>query len=332
MKTLRPIVTRQKYETEIEKKIAKMLHECIFEPIFVALKELPQAAQKRNAGPQDALKGAIATGKVIYEGGVFTGSFSAQISKALHDLGAKWVAKKKAYSLPESKIPTDIRIEISKAKNTAVEVTDKINKILTQASENYKPVEVVPETEKIIDDLTSQLQGTIPEKLSLPYAIEGYVEEKITREYSENLNLFIKQWYDEEILRLRRQVQESTMQGYRAAHLYDGIQAEYGVSRRKAKFLSRQETSLFVSAYRKATYENMGLIKYKWSSSMDRRVRPTHRVMHGKICRWDDPTVYFNGREWIKRSNIGGVELHPGTDFGCRCIAIPLLNEAGLNI
>jgi uncharacterized protein with gpF-like domain len=61
---------------------------------------------------------------------------------------------------------------------------------------------------------------------------------------------------------------------------------------------------------------------------MDERVRAAHRPMEGKVCKWDDETVYRNQDEtaWHARSSIGGVELHPGEDYNCRCVAIAVLN------
>lgn len=331
MKALRPIITRKKYETPIEKKIEAVLYERLFAPILEILKDLPAAA-KKNAGPKDALNKAIADGTIVYEKGHFIGSFNSQISKALKAMGAKWVPRKKCYAIPEYTVPYDTRIEISKAKTKAVDVSEKIKKVLDKATGQYEYIDFKPDMQETMDDLGGQLERTTKSVIEMPYSIAGYVADKLTTEYSENLNLYIKEWYDEEILRLRQQVQANAIQGYRASNLVKAIQAEYGVSRNKAKFLARQETSLLVSAYRKATYESIGIKRYRWSTSLDRRVRPEHRAMHGKICRWDDATVYWDGRAWVDRGNIGGVKKHPGEDWSCRCIGIPLLEKEGVNV
>jgi len=68
-----------------------------------------------------------------------------------------------------------------------------------------------------------------------------------------------------------------------------------------------------------------GVETYYWQTSADERVRPSHSAMNGKLCRWDDPTLYSddNGRSWKSRNSIGGIPLHPGEDINCRCVAIP---------
>jgi len=49
---------------------------------------------------------------------------------------------------------------------------------------------------------------------------------------------------------------------------------------------------------------------YVWVTRGDDRVRPSHAENNGKIFSWDDPPTTG----------------HPGEDFGCRCVARPLLD------
>lgn len=88
---------------------------------------------------------------------------------------------------------------------------------------------------------------------------------------------------------------------------------------------------------------SLGITEYEWITSNDQRVRPatglkgtktkrrsqkvssltnpSHRALEGKICRWDDPTVYKNPGEtqWRSRTSIGAELLHPGQAIRCRC-------------
>lgn len=317
MKRLKPVSHKAKFEKMISKKIDGMFFDKIFSPVFEVLKELPKAAQKRNAGPQDALLTAIHDGIISYENGLFFGSFNSKTSAALKALGATWSATKKAYALPADKIPAAVRVEISKARSIAVSTAAKIEKILAEAEERYEQMDFAKEAGATIDDLQAQIHKTTEKDVEIPLAFAGYVGAKLKEEYSDNLNLHIKEWYDDEIVRLRKQVQQNVTKGFRASEMVKSIQAEYGVSQRKAEFLSRNETMLLTSNYKQAVYEEAGLKRYQWSTSGDRSVRDTHKAMSGMICRFDDPTVYWNGREWVKRRNIGGVELHPGRDYQC---------------
>lgn len=66
----------------------------------------------------------------------------------------------------------------------------------------------------------------------------------------------------------------------------------------------------------------LGFNEYVWRTRRDERVRPKHRALENKICRWDDPSVYrdYGSTVWRKRSGIGGYVGHPGRDYNCRCV------------
>ena len=74
--------------------------------------------------------------------------------------------------------------------------------------------------------------------------------------------------------------------------------------------------------------ENIGLKLYEWSTCGDERVRPSHALMEGKLCKWTDPTVYSSdgGKTWKLRPK-GSVSFHPGEDKDCRCCALSYEKE-----
>jgi SPP1 gp7 family putative phage head morphogenesis protein len=109
-----------------------------------------------------------------------------------------------------------------------------------------------------------------------------------------------------------------------------GIRSLFGKLENRIKMIARQETAVINSQLTKARYESAGVELYEWSTSEDERVRESHRVLNGKICKMNDNTVYADSIEdakkgkWKKRSSIGAVELAPGIDFNCRCTRLPL--------
>jgi SPP1 gp7 family putative phage head morphogenesis protein len=54
-----------------------------------------------------------------------------------------------------------------------------------------------------------------------------------------------------------------------------------------------------------------GVTRYRWSTSRDERVRSSHRALDGQIFEWAAPPP----------------EGHPGHDWNCRCVAIPILDD-----
>lgn len=107
------------------------------------------------------------------------------------------------------------------------------------------------------------------------------------------------------------------------------IQGRFKVSRARARLIARDQTGKLNAALTEARQKRIGVEEYIWQSVEDERVRENHRVLDGKICRWDDPTVYRNPgeTEWRSRSSIGAFVGHPGEDYQCRCFAEPRMEE-----
>jgi hypothetical protein len=100
-------------------------------------------------------------------------------------------------------------------------------------------------------------------------------------------------------------------------------------NRPKIDFLDMNKRSkqiaLGISSFNTELYKeeqtSIGIDEYTWRTMTDERVRQSHRPLEGMICLWSDPTVFkfSDSGHWISRSAIGGVSLHPGEDFNCRC-------------
>lgn len=102
----------------------------------------------------------------------------------------------------------------------------------------------------------------------------------------------------------------------------------YNLTKNRAELIARTEVGKLNGQITKARQTTLGLNEYEWSTSGDERVRFSHRVLNGKICRWDDPAVYREPDEpekWKRRVSIGGYIGDPGEDFQCRCVAFALV-------
>jgi uncharacterized protein with gpF-like domain len=120
------------------------------------------------------------------------------------------------------------------------------------------------------------------------------------------------------------------------------ISSVFGKLDNRIKVIARNEVSTVNARINQARLQRLGLDLYYWRTSKDERVRgnksgkypdakPSHASMEGKVCRWDDPTVYADSindakaGKWKKRSSINGPEQHPGEPILCRCIAEPVV-------
>lgn len=63
---------------------------------------------------------------------------------------------------------------------------------------------------------------------------------------------------------------------------------------------------------------------YLWQTQEDRRVRPTHRKLGGKLFSWESPPTTIDRYGNRHTGN-------PGTDWGCRCWEVPATGKPLLN-
>lgn len=314
-----PMHVREKYFRPIEDEIQRLFNELIYIPLLrIALRRNPDEIMNSLR----ALVSAVQQGRVWYEDGQFKGSFNAAISKELRTLGAQWNPAAKTWSLTKQDLP----VEVQFAQATADQRYEAIRRdmLTTMADMDISMIDnnsdLISKYGKAIDQMEMDFRKSVTgiEAITIvPKLTEGQ-RKIIAEQWAQNLNLYIKNWTQENILKLRQQIQDNTFSGAgRAEAMVKTIQENYGSSKAKAKFLARQETALLMSKFQETRYGDMGINKYRWSTSHDERVRPDHAALNGKVFLFDQPPV---------TDRRTGARNNPGQDFNCRCIAIPILD------
>lgn len=130
-----------------------------------------------------------------------------------------------------------------------------------------------------------------------------------------------------EIERVSGIIQRALQEGSSLESITENIEKSFGITRRHAKLIARDQTTKLNGSLTKLRQQEVGIKTYRWQTSGDERVRTDHRVLDGKICRWDDPTVYLNENngKWESRKSIGGTLVHTSQDVNCRCVPIPMI-------
>lgn len=340
MRYLTPLTLQDRYYLQIERTILQIWEQLFYLPLLDVIGGSLHELQREIKNSASALRDAIAAGRVWYEDGQFKGEFNGRISAGIIALGGKYNVLARSYSLPRDKVPPELRIAQENANARYKAMRERMLGILDAVDiQNRDLRQIRSEYEKTIEQMELDLQGTLPaappfkrrdnpavESLAIEAKLSPDQKRIIAEEWGKNLELYIKNWTDANILRLREDIQPIVLAGGRAEGLEKAIRDNYGVGARKAKFLARQETSLLMSKFQQTRYTDIGIDKYKWSTSHDSRVRPItgadprdgdHRILNGKIFSWDNPPVT------CQRT---GARNHPGEDYGCRCIAIPVVD------
>lgn len=120
-------------------------------------------------------------------------------------------------------------------------------------------------------------------------------------------------------------IRKIVLDGYHAgtptAELARMLEDRYDVTRSRAKFIARDQVAKLNGQVSKARQTRLGITSYKWSTSHDQRVRDNpdggdHASLDGKVFDWSDPPIV---------DHRTGRREHPGGDYQCRCVAIPIL-------
>ena len=82
---------------------------------------------------------------------------------------------------------------------------------------------------------------------------------------------------------------------------------------KRARLIARDQIGKLNGELTKARQQSIGVSHYIWRTSLDERVRPTHRALEGKEFAW-------NGKPQPP-------EGHPGEPINCRCYAEPVLED-----
>ena len=164
-------------------------------------------------------------------------------------------------------------------------------------------------------------------------ALRMQIDEPFYMEQTEDL---INKWvydsvqsimgYPQEYL---NKIQETIIWGYTTkqpmVNVYRRIEKITGDTKAHARMIARDQMGTLNYQMTRYEHESMGVSKYRWITKNDARVRDCHRILHGHIFDWNNPPA-----QWYITKSRGVVYTgfaHPGSAYGCRCVAQPVFNE-----
>ena len=266
------------------------------------------ARDERHSAVWDAL----ASGVIWYAHGVFSGVFSAAISRELRALGARRLVN--GFSLAQEELPMVLRGVVAMSMQRSTQLHEAILSTLDRIEENLPlapaHLDLTVEVDKITSDLQEQLVESVSaeEGLPAPSPVPPGMPETLEEKITVGADRAIRNFSLEATQELRAKVKANLSGGGRTDRLAKIIETEFGVAKRRARFIADQETSLLVSKFREERYKDLGSTEYVWDTSHDEKVRSDHRDLDGKTFSWGNPPI-------TDRST--GARNHPGEDYNC---------------
>ena len=160
------------------------------------------------------------------------------------------------------------------------------------------------------------VERTLGVKILSGYYDEAFYQELLEQWFQENLGM-ISSIPQELVEQLRQVLWEDISNQVPVKQIAEHIQHTCKVSQNRAKFIARDQVGKLQSRLTRQQQTDAGVREYIWSSVHDSRVRQQHRKLNGKKFSWDDPPV---------SDPKTGRRCHPGEDYGCRCVALPVFN------
>lgn len=147
--------------------------------------------------------------------------------------------------------------------------------------------------------------------------ISGAVADVVKASIKQNVAL-IKSIPREYFLEIEGEVMRSIQTGRGMADLQPFLEKRYGITKRRAALIARDQTSKATAAINRARMQGLGVKKFKWLHSMGgKEPRPLHKnVLNGNVYSFDDPPVI---------DERTGEKGFPGQLINCRCRMVPVI-------
>lgn len=239
-------------------------------------------------------------------------------------------------SLPELKesykknrdesVADDLRMD------TATDLMLKVNEIFTRISSNLtkkttgfglrRRLESLANLNRklTVKEWKKAIKATLGIDIREDYYLGEFYKEQLIRWVDDNVNL-IRTIPGDTLGKMRDVVYEGYANGRTTTRMVKDIQRIYGISRRHANLIARDQTAKLNGQIQQFQQQDAGIEEYIWCTCGDERVRKSHVELNGKKFRWDTPPTNSDGRT-----------CHPGEDYQCRCIGRPVFNINTLNL
>jgi len=308
---------------DMQDQVLTALWKIVFAPAVKLLRDIDPSTARlvrvQNA-PQSALEKAIASGRVQYLRGVFSGDFNAQIAVEIRQMGGHYDKRLKVYFIKPEDVPTWVKAAAESFRSKAKELHEGIKRMLDKTQDDIERIvsEQRIDANKTVERVQEGFR-TAADAIGVSPVITPESKAQLAREYSDNMKLYITDFSKSAIQSLREVVEDNAMKGYRFSRLTDMIKQRYSVTRSKAEFLARQETALFMAKYRELRFKEGGVERYVWHTAHDEKVREHHAELDGHPFFYSNPPIVDPNT---------GRRGNPGTDFNCRCVDSPILERA----
>lgn len=171
-----------------------------------------------------------------------------------------------------------------------------------------------------VNEWKRAIKATLGIDIREDYYLGDFYVEQLEKWISQNVDL-IKTIPEDTLEKMKDIVYDGFTNGKTTTRMVKEIQRAYGISRKRAELIARDQTAKLNGQIQRAQQQDAGITEYIWCTTGDERVRRSHKELNGKKFSWDDPPENSDGRK-----------CHPGEDYQCRCIGRPVFNRNRISL
>lgn len=164
------------------------------------------------------------------------------------------------------------------------------------------------------------IKATLGIDITDDYYSEDFYQKALDEWVSMNVDL-IRTIPEATLDKMKDIVYDGFTHGNTTTRIVKEIRNAYGVSRRRAELIARDQTAKLNGQIQQAQQQDAGITEYIWCTTGDERVRSSHKSLNGRKFSWNNAPENADGRK-----------CHPGEDFQCRCIGRPVFNRNTINL
>lgn len=169
------------------------------------------------------------------------------------------------------------------------------------------------------------VSATLGKEVPPEYYTDEFYDDMLKTWVDENVNK-ITSLPGESMVEMRNAIYSGFAEGKSVEQIAEEIMRKYNTTASYARCIARDQISTLNYQVTRYQQESVGVKKYRWECLNDSRVRESHRAFNGKAFWWDDPPEMWHTNS-AGQKIYEGRRCHPGQDYMCRCIAVPVFED-----
>lgn len=207
-------------------------------------------------------------------------------------------------------------------------VTDAfVQAILAELLKSMIVEKAISELELILAGVSSVVDANVISAFAEAVSVDVFLNDSalldtVKAEWKAQQSRLVDSIVNTYIEKLQIIVSNAVQRGTAMSEVKEEIKVLLNTTYKRAKFIAMNEVGNLNGIITMRRQVDCGIGVYQWSSSHDERVRPSHAEMDGKYFYWNSDKV----------GEINGIKVypapkyHPGMDYNCRCVALPVID------